>query len=147
MKLLLLSLTILLFFVNCGGKPTHLKLTITTTGDANPDAENISSPLMLKFYELKSAEKFSKLDFWTLLDNSSEKLENDMISQAKHIIIPNEEHVYKIVFDDNAKFIGIIASFQDIEKDAVWRFVQNLDQRTFNEIELKIDKNQMKKID
>ena len=143
MKLGFFTIVIALFFTNCS-IPTHMKLSITSTQNANLDSEGISSPVMLKFYELKSAEKFTKLDFWALTDNADEKLGDNLISQTKHIIVPNSEQVYKIIFDDEAKFLGIIASFQDIDNKATWRFINKLAISDYESIDLIIDENHLK---
>ena len=88
MKLLLktlLTVMLITFFISgCASKPTHMELVIKSSKDLNQDLDNVSSPLMLTFYELDSAEKFLKYDFWKLLDKSGKKLNNDLISQAKH---------------------------------------------------------------
>jgi len=134
-----------MLFAGCAAKPTHLELTIKSTGDLNPDNENISSPLMLNFYELESAEKFSKLDFWTLMDKGNDRLSTDLISQNKHIIVPSEEQEYKILFDDKAKFLGIIGNFRNIDENATWRYVINLKQKDFNKADLLIDQYAIRK--
>ena len=89
----------------CASKPTHMDLVIKSSANINLDSDNISSPLMLNFYELDSAEQFSKLDYWTLLDSGKDRLNSDLISQNKHIIVPNEEQHYKILFDEKAKYL------------------------------------------
>lgn len=123
----------------CAAKPTHLELTLKSTGNLNPDSDNISSPLMLNFYELESAEKFSKLDFWTLLDKGNDRLSTDLISQNKHVIVPNEKQTYKILFDKKTKFLGIIGNFRQIDENATWRYVINLKEEDYNEADLIID--------
>lgn len=123
----------------CASKPTHLDLVIKSKDNINIDNDNISSPLMLNFYELDSAEQFSKLDYWTLLDNGTDRLNSDLISQNKHVIVPNEEQRYKILFDDKAKFLGIIGNFRNLDSNTTWRYVINLDQKAHNSFELEID--------
>lgn len=129
----------------CAVQPTHLELSIKSTGNLNPDTDNISSPLMLNFYELESAEKFSKLDIWTLLDKGNDRLSTDLISQSKHVIVPNEEQVYKILFDKKAKFFGIIGNFRKVDENATWRYVINLKEGDYNEANLVIDRYAIEK--
>ncbi|PHR56519.1 MAG: type VI secretion system lipoprotein TssJ [Arcobacter sp.] len=131
----------------CASKPTHLELVIQSSKNINLDSDNISSPLMLNFYELDSAEQFSKLDYWTLLDNGTDRLNSDLISQNKHIIIPSEEQTYKILFDEKAKFLGIIGNFRKLDSNTTWRYVINLDDKTHNYVELQIDGYQIKEIE
>lgn len=127
---------IITFITGCAAKkPTHMDLVINSKKELNHDSKKISSPLMLVFYELESAEKFSKFDYWDLLDKSGEKLSSDLVSQTKQIILPNQEQTYKIVFDNRTKFLGVIGKFRDI-KNSNWRYVINLDKNTYNYKEL-----------
>lgn len=141
MKLLLkiLSMGILTFgFSACSSKPTHLELVINSSNDLNPDVNNVSSPLMLTFYELESAENFMKYDYWTLMENSGKNLDRDLISQAKHIIVPYQKQTYKIVFDKDAAFLGVVGQFRNIQNKNNWKFVINLEKDSYNFSELKV---------
>jgi type VI secretion system protein VasD len=132
-------LIIMMFIISgCSSKPTHLELVIQSSKDLNPDLDNVSSPLMLTFYELDSAEKFIKYDFWKLLDKSGKKLGDDLISQSKQVITPQQEQVYKIVFDKRTRFLGVIGKFRNIENKAAWKYVINLEKEKYNYTELKI---------
>lgn len=141
------SLLITVGMSGCGVKPTYMDLTLKSSKNINPDNNNISSPLMLNFYELDSAEQFSKLDYWTLVDNSKDKLNSDLISQTKNVIIPNQEQIYKILFDKKARFLGIIANFRNLDANATWRYVIDLKKDTHNVVDLKIDGNKIKEED
>ncbi len=141
---LALSAVILVVMSACASKPTHLDLVIRSTNNINLDSDNISSPLMLNFYELDSAEQFSKLDYWTLLDKGKDRLNSDLISQNKHIIIPSEEQHYKILFDEKAKFLGIIGNFRNLDSNSTWRYVINLEDKAHNSVDLEIDGYEIK---
>jgi type VI secretion system protein VasD len=140
-------LFVALLMANCADKPTHLELTITSGTTLNPDRDNISSPLMLNFYELKDAEQFSKLGFWALVDEPAKRLEGDLVSQAKHVIVPREEQVYKILLNDESRFLGIIGSFRNIDDNATWRFVKNLDLKSYNEVDLYVDRYMIREVE
>ncbi len=139
-KVYLTSLLIVLFIGGCASKnPTHIDLEITSSKEINVDDDNVSSPLMLVFYELSSADKFSKYNYWDIVDNSGKKLKQDILSQTKYPILPNEKQTYKIMFEEKAKYLGIVAKFRDI-KDSNWRYIINLEKDSSNEAELKIKK-------
>lgn len=138
---------IMLMMSACASKPTHLELVIKSSKEINLDSDNISSPLMLNFYELDSAEQFSKLDYWTLLDSGTDRLSSDLISQNKHIIIPSEEQTYKIIFDEKAKFLGVIGNFRNLDSNTTWRYVINLKDKAYNYVELDIEGYQIKEIE
>ncbi|WP_457745786.1 type VI secretion system lipoprotein TssJ [Sulfurimonas sp.] len=144
---IILSIAIVSMMSACASKPTHLNLVIRSNNNINLDNDKISSPLMLNFYELDSAEQFSKLDYWTIIDNGKDRLSSDLISQNKHVIIPNEEQTYKILFDKNAKFLGIIGSFRNLDSNTTWRKVINLKDKSYNYVELEIDGYQIKEVE
>ncbi|WP_457744608.1 type VI secretion system lipoprotein TssJ [Sulfurimonas sp.] len=141
-----ISIIVLLMMSACANKSTYLDLVIKSHNNINPDNENISSPLMLNFYELDSAEQFSKLDYWTIVDNGKDRLSSDLISQNRHVIVPNEEQTYRILFDDKAKFLGIIGNFRNMDSNSTWRYVINLKDKSYNSVELEIDGNKIKEI-
>ncbi|MGB7403311.1 MAG: type VI secretion system lipoprotein TssJ [Arcobacter sp.] len=144
------SIFILISFIvlitGCASKPTHLELVIKSAKDLNPDIDTVSSPLMLTFYELESAEKFLKYDFWRIIDDSGKNLEPELISQSKQIITPLQEQTYNIVFDNRAKFLGIIAKFRNIDGNN-WRQVINLEKDSYNFSEFEIKKFNIKRVE
>jgi len=144
-----LAIALLMIFIlsGCSSKPTHLELVIKSSSDLNPDLNSVSSPLMLTFYELESAENFLKYDYWTLLAKSGKNLKHDLVSQAKHIITPQQEQTYKIVFDKNTKFLGVIGKFRNIENKSSWKYVINLEQEKYNYSELKIEKFNIERVE
>jgi type VI secretion system protein VasD len=136
-----------LLMANCASKPTHMELVIETGRALNPDRNAVSSPLMLNFYELTDAEQFSKLDFWALTDDPSKQLGGDLLAQAKHVIVPREKQTYRILFDEKTKFLGVIGSFRNIDGNATWRYVKNLDTEAYNSAELLIDRYAIKEVE
>ena len=142
-----MSTAMVLLMSACASKPTHMDLVIKSGANINLDSDNISSPLMLNFYELDSAEQFSKLDYWTLLDSGKDRLNSDLISQNKHIIVPNEEQHYKILFDEKAKFLGIIGNFRNLDSNTTWRYVINLEDKAHNSVELDINGYEIKEVE
>jgi len=143
---LTMSAVILVMMSACASKPTHLDLVIKSTPNLNMDGDNISSPLMLNFYELDSAEQFSKLDYWTLSMSAGDRMNSDLISENKHIIVPNEEQHYKILFDEKAKFLGLVGNFRNLDSNSTWRYVINLEDKTHNSVELEIDGYEIKEV-
>ncbi|MGP2658164.1 type VI secretion system lipoprotein TssJ [Malaciobacter sp. WC5094] len=140
-----ITVIIAIGLVGCSSKPTHLELVVNSTNDLNPDINNVSSPLMLTFYELESAENFMKYDYWTLMQESGKNLNRDLISQSKHVITPHQKQTYKIVFNDNAKFLGVVGQFRNIKNK--WKYVINLEEDTYNFSELEIHKYSIERVE
>jgi type VI secretion system protein VasD len=142
---ILILIAITLMISNCADKPRHLDLVIKSGKDLNPNKNNMASPLVLHFYELKDAEQFSKIDFWGLSDEAKKRLENSLISQSKQIIIPSEEQNYKILFDENTKYFGIVGSFRNIDASTAWRYIKPIG-KGYNKAELIINNSLIKEI-
>lgn len=144
-KILLLGI-MSIFFTACATKPTHLELVINSSNDLNPDINNVSSPLMLTFYELESAENFIKYDYWTMMEESGKNLSRDLVSQAKHVIVPQQKQTYKIQFDKDTKFLGVVGQFRDIQNKSNWKYVIDLEKEKYNFSELKIYKYNIERV-
>ncbi|MDD5053560.1 MAG: type VI secretion system lipoprotein TssJ [Sulfuricurvum sp.] len=141
----ILLLSVSITFTNCADKPTHLELIIKSGKNLNPNKNNIPCPLVLHFYELKDTEQFLKVDFWGLNDEAKTRLENSLILQSKQVIVPNEEQNYKILFDKNTKYFGLVGSFRNIDNNGTWRYIKSLDEG-YNNIQLIIDNSSIKEI-
>lgn len=137
---------IALGIANCAGKPTHLELIVNANKDLNPNKNNIPSPLVLMMYELEDDEIFKKLGYWELHDDAKEKLSGKLLSQSKHIITPDENQRYRILFDKNAKFFGLVGGFREIDKGE-WRYIKVLKPDAYNRIELNISKNTIREME
>lgn len=138
MRSSLLSLFVLSFFTACSNSQTQLELVLKAKEELNKDVDGRSSPLMITFYELESAEKFSKSDYWTLIEKSGENLQNDLISQTKHIILTNQKQTFRIAFNEKAKYIGILCNFRVIDNNYIWKDIVELKNKSNNFAEFEI---------
>jgi len=146
-KNLLLVIGIIFTMSACSSKPTHINLVVKSTSTLNPDINKVPSPLMLHFYELESAEKFIKFDYWTILAKNGKNLGPDLVSQTKYIITPEQKQTYTVAFDSRTKFLGVVGKFRNIKNDLAWKYVINLEQNQYNFEELIIDKFDIKRVE
>ena len=103
--------------------------------------------MVLMMYELQDDVEFMKLDFWSLSDDAKKSLEGNLISQSKHLLVPDENQTYKILFDKNAKFIGVVGGFRNIDKGSQWRYIKALKSNQYNRIELNVNSNSIKEVE
>ncbi|QOG13209.1 type VI secretion system lipoprotein TssJ [Arcobacter sp. FWKO B] len=136
----------LIAFSGCISQQTKVEMVIKTGSSLNKGFGEDLAPLMIDFYELKDADRFSKLDYWAITDNPQQNLSNSLVSQAKHIILPDEKHTYKILLDDNSKVLGLVLNFKNANKNSNWRYIRNIKQNSHNYIEIFIENNDFKEI-
>ena len=95
---------------------TDLKLSFVVDKSVNPDDSKVSSPLIVRMYELKSTKAFENANFIDLYERDADVLGKTMITQQSlKPIQPNEDRTAKFVLSKGTKFIGLYAEFLQYE--------------------------------
>lgn len=102
---------------------TDLDLTINADKDINPDENNVSSPLYIRMYELKSDKQFKNADFIDLYERDKEVLGSDMLAKQRlKRLVPGEKREKDFVLDPQTRFVGLFAEFQKYQ-DATFKVI------------------------
>ncbi|RLJ19749.1 type VI secretion system lipoprotein TssJ [bacterium endosymbiont of Escarpia laminata] len=122
--LLFITLTLSLFFAGCGEKkappPTQLAAKFLASLHVNPNAEGTPSPVVVRFYELKTPGIFEDTDFFTLYDDDIAVLGADLVARDEFKIMPGKTLPLLRELDPQTRFIGVMAAFRDLN-NAIWR--------------------------
>jgi type VI secretion system protein VasD len=95
---------------------TDLKLSFAVDKNVNPDDSKVSSPVIVRMYELKSTKAFENANFIDLYERDSEVLGKTMITQQSlKPIQPNENRTARFVLSKGTKYIGLYAEFLQYE--------------------------------
>jgi len=108
--------------------PDPFIVSINTTSDLNPDADDRSSPVVLRIYELNDATAFKEKDFFDLYDDDKEVLAKAYVNKQEMELNPNESRKVEIVLDPNTKYLGFLVAYRDIDS-AKWREVHEVQYR------------------
>lgn len=123
-----------LALVSCGGGPPPdlgpapdliLNGVIEANQDLNPDPWNRPSPVVTRIYYLREASAFEQAEFFPLYDMEAEVLGQTLIASEELVIHPGENREYKSTIDPEARYVGVMAAFRDIEH-ARWRALMEL---------------------
>jgi type VI secretion system protein VasD len=95
-------------------------MKLTASADSNPDANGRPSPVVVRVYQLRTAEAFSSADFFALFDDQDKVLGPELISRNEYVLQPSEEQVIDVAIAGETRFVGAIAGFRDI-RNAQWR--------------------------
>src|SRR4051794_11404723 len=80
-----------LFLTGCFGvKVPVLSATIETGNFLNPNVYNQPSPVVITFYQLKSATIFQQVDFFSLYDNPAKTLAADLLDKYEVELRPEK---------------------------------------------------------
>lgn len=105
-----------------------IKGELTTATDLNPNYRDRPSPVVLIIFQLAAAESFNKATFFELYDPAAAVLGGDLIASERQTLTPGMAMEIEKEFDEEARFIGFVAAFRDIDS-AQWRSVIPLEQR------------------
>lgn len=103
-----------------GPAATRLEVTIEASPNLNPNAEGRPSPIVMRFYELSSADVFESSDFFTLYDNEMATLGKFILFRDEMNIKPGQLKTIKREAKPETLYIGIIAAYRDLD-NARWR--------------------------
>lgn len=101
-------------------KPQLVKLMFTVSPDANPDAENRPSPVVVRLYQLKDDAAFKDADIFALFDKEQATLAAALVSREEFELAPGEHRSVDLQLSHDARFVGVVAAYRDI-RNAQWR--------------------------
>lgn len=121
-RFLILQLIVIGSLSGCASapKPTLLKASITATSHLNPDAKGRASPVVVRYFELKSLAVFNGADFFSLVERDRETLGADLVAREEILLKPGETRALDRTLDPAVTHIGVVAAFRDLEH-AQWR--------------------------
>lgn len=98
----------------------------------NPDANGRPSPLVVRYYELSSRSQFEREDFERLFDTPESSLGPDLLVREELELQPGSELEITRRLNPNARFVGLVAAYRDIET-ARWRALVEVDPTGYDE--------------
>ncbi len=102
--------------------PTVVNVTVDGAADLNPNAEGRPSPTVVRVYYLVSDTTFKDVDFFQLFEQEAATLGADLAASDELMISPGTSQAVSRELRDDVRFLGLAASYRDIES-AVWRGV------------------------
>jgi type VI secretion system protein VasD len=112
----------LLFLAACAStpKPTIVKVTLQAQQNVNPDLNGRASPVVVKFYELKSITAFNAADFFSIFDNEQKTLGAELVNSEVFQLRPSEKLEFDRPLNADTRHLAAIAAFRDLEHSQ-WR--------------------------
>lgn len=91
---------------------SDLLISFFVDADVNPDDNKISSPLIIRMYELKSPKIFKKTNFIDLYEKDTEVLGADLMAKQRlKPIQPGENQKVSFVLNKETEYVGLFAEF------------------------------------
>jgi type VI secretion system protein VasD len=93
---------------------------LSASNDTNPDINGRPSPVVLRVFQLRSDSEFGRADFFALSLHEKDVLGTSLIAVEEFELRPGEHLETRIPLSRDARYIGAIAEFRDIN-GARWR--------------------------
>lgn len=103
-------------------KVEMLTVEISTTADINPNDKGVANPLRIALYTLKNTDEFQSSDFFTITEDDTPSLKEQMSSVYDRIMLPNETKKIQVTPDAGVIALGVVAAYREIEQ-AEWKAV------------------------
>ena len=129
--LILLGITLAGCFAKKPPPPSLMTAKFLTSSHLNPNADGEPSPIIVRLYELKSAGNFKNSEFFSLFDDESSVLANDLVARDELRFNPNETKIINRELDPATRYLGVLAAFRDLDK-ASWRAVVQITEHQLN---------------
>ena len=101
-------------------EPTAVKVSFHAQPNVNPDSSGRPSPIVVKFYELKSTAAFDAGDFFSIFDNEQKTIGVGLLDSDVLQLRPGETFEFERTFKTDTRYLAVIAAFRDIEHSR-WR--------------------------
>jgi type VI secretion system protein VasD len=103
-----------------------LQISIVASPLINPDLDGRPSSVVVRLYQLASAENFKNADFALLYENDAKALGKSLLASTETIIEPGGIQLLDIPkVNPDTTFIGAVVGFRDFSH-AAWRVVYPL---------------------
>jgi type VI secretion system protein VasD len=108
----------------CGSsppKPVATKLAIGASTDVNPDSDGRASPVVVRFYQLRTEGEFTDARFFPLYDHEKDVLGQGLISRDEFTLSPGGHLEQALPVSPEARYFGVLVAFR--EQTAEWHAV------------------------
>ena len=111
----------------CAGGPkapkeAKLATEVVAAADLNPNRRDTPQPVKLHVYYLKQDEAFVQATFSELVGADAASIAADLVRRIETLVGPGETQTLDSTFDEQVRFIGVVAEFTRIDS-AKWRSV------------------------
>ena len=100
--------------------PSQLDITVTATADSNADSQGRAAPVMVRVYELRTADAFEQADFFTLNDKDQSVLGEELVHRDEFVLQPGQSRQVARKASNETRAIGIMVAYRAIDS-STWR--------------------------
>ena len=112
--------------------PTVLKGAVSATEDANG-----SSPVVVRYYELKTTKAFDSAGFFDIYETAPATLGADLLNWGEVELLPGSTEPLQVELNSETRFVGFLAAYRDIE-NSKWRAKMPVNSQSVNGVAVSV---------
>ena len=102
-------------------KPVLTRLEIVASANINPDSQGRASPLVTRFFQLRTDAEFVGAQYFQLYDHEKDVLGQSLIARDEFPMAPGAKLEQDLPVSPDTRFFGVTVGFRD--PAAQWRAV------------------------
>lgn len=112
--------------------PTIVKLNLLHKEDSK-------KPILVYFFELKSNDKFKRMDYEELIGNEKEMLDGEIVTRSKEILKPGKMSTFEFNVKFDSTYYAVVAALNDVNGDDSWRHIVKVKAHEVNSVNLMLN--------
>ena len=105
--------------------PTLVSMAVKAAPDVNPDLSGAPQPVRVRVFQLTSPDRLTQATYFQLDKDPKAALADTFKAVDEKVLRPGETWSYRAKPDDAVRFVGVVASYQDIDH-ASWRALKDI---------------------
>jgi len=111
--------------------PRPIDVTLKASSSLNADDNQRSLPVLVKVYQLDSADRFQNASFNELWHHDIETLGHSLMRQTEFMVKPGSIMNLQFTPEDETKYLGVVAMFRKPHHGS-WRVIRSLSGASFS---------------
>lgn len=122
--------------------PTILKLTLVADRAVNPMPNQVSAPIQVHLFVLRTQSVFMQTDADTIIQKASTLFGSDLLDKRLNVLDPGAKDTFEIKLPPEAYFVGVVAAFRQIEFAKAAKLIR-IQPKQVNKIQLLLKGNEV----
>ena len=121
-----------------------MNVDLTARASLNADAQGQSLSTVVRFYQLKDAKTFTKLNYAQLQSDDLDLLKADLLATKDVVLRPGASASIAQPMNPDAQFVGVIGFFRDPGQGTEWKLaIQKKQWKKTDPVKIEVNGNEL----
>ena len=131
-----LVLILAVWLAGCQSPPS-IDGAIIADSSVNPDPGGRPSPIVVRLYEVTTADQIAGAGFFALFENPEQTLGDTLLARREFSFSPGETRRITTDLDENTRYLVVVAAYRNVDQ-AQWWAVQPIRPGRLTVVEIRL---------